>query len=50
VTTHAAGEHPEWIAKQMGHTSTQVLFQRYAKFIPNVRHQDGAAFLSAYRQ
>jgi integrase len=45
----AVGENPEWIAQQMGHTSTQMLFQRYAKFIPNVTRQDGTAFLSAYR-
>jgi integrase len=46
----ATGENPEWIAKQLGHTSTQMLFQRYAKFIPNVTRQDGTAFLRAYRQ
>jgi integrase len=45
----ATGENPEWIAKQLGHTSTQMLFQRYAKFIPNVTRRDGAAFLQAYR-
>jgi integrase len=46
----ATGENPEWIARQLGHTSTQMLFQRYAKFIPNVTHRDGAAFLGAYRR
>jgi hypothetical protein len=45
----ATGENPEWIAKQLGHTSTQMLFQRYAKFIPNVTRRDGAAFLEAYK-
>jgi integrase len=45
----ATGENPEWIAKQLGHTSTQMLFHRYAKFIPNVTHQDGTAFLKAYQ-
>jgi integrase len=45
----ATGENPEWIAKQLGHTSTQMLFQHYAKFVPNVTHRDGAAFLEAYR-
>jgi hypothetical protein len=39
----------EWIAKQLGHTSTQMLFRRYAKFIPNVTRRDGSAFLEAYR-
>jgi integrase len=45
----ATGENPEWIAKQLGHTSTQMLFQRYAKFIPNVTRRDGTAFLEAYK-
>jgi len=27
-----------------------MLFQRYAKFIPNVTRRDGAAFLGAYRR
>jgi integrase len=45
----ATGENPEWIAKQLGHTSTQMLFQRYTKFIPNVTRRDGIAFLGAYR-
>ena len=47
--TLATHENPEWIAKQLGHTSTQMLFQRYAKFIPNVTHRDGTAFLKAYQ-
>jgi integrase len=45
----ATGENPEWIARQLGHTSTQMLFQRYAKFIPNVTRRDGSAFLEAYQ-
>jgi integrase len=40
----AAGESPEWIARQMGHTSTKMLFGTYSRFIPNVTHQDGSAF------
>lgn len=40
----AAGESPEWIARQMGHTSTKMLFGIYSRFIPNVTHQDGSAF------
>jgi hypothetical protein len=46
----ATGENPEWIAGQLGHTSTQMLFQRYTKFIPNVTRRDGTAFLGAYRR
>jgi integrase len=45
----ATGENPEWIARQLGHTSTQMLFQRYAKFVPNVTRHDGAAFLGGYQ-
>jgi integrase len=46
----ATGENPEWIARQLGHTSTHMLFQRYAKFIPNLTRRDGAAFLGAYQR
>lgn len=40
----AAGENPEWIARQLGHTSTQMLFQTYSRFVPNLTRQDGSAF------
>ncbi|OLQ88351.1 integrase [Vibrio panuliri] len=40
----AAGESPEWIAKQMGHTTTKMLFEVYSRFIPNLTRQDGSAF------
>ncbi len=46
----ATGENPEWVAGQLGHTSTQMLFQRYTKYIPNVTRRDGTAFLGAYRR
>jgi hypothetical protein len=46
----ATSENPEWIAGQLGHTSTQLLFQRYTRFIPNVTRRDGTAFLCAYRR
>lgn len=42
----AAGESPEWIARQMGHTSTKMLFTVYSRFVPNVTRMDGAAFES----
>jgi integrase len=44
----ATSENPEWIAGQLGHTSTQMLFQRYMRFIPNVSRRDGTAFQGAY--
>lgn len=40
----AAGENPEWIARQMGHTTTEMLFRVYSRFIPNLTRQDGSAF------
>jgi integrase len=40
----AAGENPEWIARQMGHANTQMLFTVYSRFVPNLTHQDGSAF------
>jgi integrase len=40
----AAGENPEWIARQMGHSSTQMLFKVYSRFVPNLTRQDGSAF------
>ncbi|MDD4979496.1 MAG: site-specific integrase, partial [Gallionella sp.] len=40
----AAGENPEWIARQMGHTTTEMLFRVYSRFVPNMTRQDGSAF------
>ncbi|MEZ9143968.1 tyrosine-type recombinase/integrase [Vibrio sp. 10N.286.52.C3] len=40
----AAGEAPEWIARQMGHTTTKMLFQTYSRFVPNLTRNDGSAF------
>ena len=40
----ASGESPEWIAKQMGHSNTQMLFQVYSRFVPNLTRNDGSAF------
>ncbi len=40
----ASGESPEWIAKQMGHSSTEMLFKVYSRFVPNLTRQDGSAF------
>jgi integrase len=38
------GESPEWIARQMGHTTTEMLFRVYSRFRPNLTRKDGAAF------
>lgn len=40
----AAGEAPEWIAKQMGHTSTKMLFTVYSRYVPNLTRKDGSMF------
>jgi integrase len=39
----AAGEAPEWIARQLGHANTQMLFTVYSRFVPNMTRQDGSA-------
>lgn len=40
----AAGENPQWIARQLGHASSEMLFKVYARFVPNLTRQDGSAF------
>lgn len=40
----AAGENPEWIARQMGHTTTEMLFRIYSRYVPNLTRNDGSAF------
>ena len=39
----AAGENPEWIARQLGHTNTEMLFKVYSRYVPNLTRQDGSA-------
>ena len=39
-----AGENPEWIAKQLGHATTEMLFRIYSRFVPNLTRRDGSAF------
>ncbi|MFV8836177.1 tyrosine-type recombinase/integrase [Aquisalimonas sp. APHAB1-3] len=38
-----AGESPEWIARQMGHANTKMLFTVYSRYVPNLTRQDGSA-------
>ncbi|HZR37947.1 MAG TPA: DUF3596 domain-containing protein [Nevskia sp.] len=40
----AAGENPEWIARQLGHSTTEMLFRVYSRFVPNLTRRDGSAF------
>ena len=39
----ASGEAPEWIARQLGHASTEMLFRVYSRYVPNLTRQDGSA-------
>jgi integrase len=39
----ASGEAPEWIARQLGHSSTEMLFRVYSRFVPNLTRRDGSA-------
>jgi len=45
-----AGEDPAWIARIMGHTTTEMLFERYGRFIQYRTRHDGAAYLEASRR
>jgi integrase len=40
----AAGENPEWIAKQLGHVNTEMLCKVYSRYVPNLTRRDGSAF------
>jgi len=38
------GEDPTWIARMLGHTTLQMIFQHYGKFIRNRMRRDGVKF------
>lgn len=38
-----AGENPEWVARQLGHASTEMLFKTYSRYVPNLTRRDGSA-------
>ncbi len=42
----AAGEAASWVAVTLGHTSPEMLFRVYARFIPNRPRHDGSTLLS----
>ncbi|MBY8965016.1 DUF3596 domain-containing protein [Algiphilus sp. NNCM1] len=46
----AAGESPEWIARQMGHANTRMLFSIYSRFVPNLTRRDGSAIDALLQQ
>ena len=35
------GESPGWVARQLGHSSVEMVYRRYHCFIPNLRGRDG---------
>jgi integrase len=39
----ASGEAPEWIARQLGQASTEMLFRVYSRYVPNLTRRDGSA-------
>ncbi|MCY0967166.1 Arm DNA-binding domain-containing protein [Parathalassolituus penaei] len=40
----ASGENPEWVARLLGHSSTEMLFTVYSRYVPNLTRMDGSAF------
>ncbi len=42
----AAGEAPSWVSAMLGHTSPEILFKVYSRYIPNKTRRDGSAFAS----
>jgi integrase len=46
----AAGENLEWITRQMGHSTTEMLFRIYSRYVPNLTRQHGSAFASLLKR
>lgn len=40
----ATGEHPEWIARQMDHSTAELLFRIVSTCVPNLARQNGFVF------
>lgn len=40
-----AGEHVGWVARQVGHSSFQMIYQNYYSYITNYQADDGAKFM-----
>lgn len=43
----SAGENPAWIAKQMGHTNTAMLYRHYGKWMPQLDKTAGSKMVGA---
>jgi len=39
-----SGENAEWVARQLGHMNTMMLFKTYSRYVPNLTRRDGSAF------
>jgi integrase len=46
----ASGEAPEWIARQLGHASTEMLFRVYSRYVPNLTRRDGRPSTGCWRR
>jgi len=44
------GEDPLWVARMLGHTSLDMIFKHYGKFIRNRFRKDGGRFLEGLRE
>jgi integrase len=42
----AAGEAPSWVAAMLGHSTPEMLFTVYARYIPNRTRRDGSALVA----
>ncbi|GAB3727111.1 site-specific integrase [Luteimonas pelagia] len=40
----SAGENPTWIARQLGHSSLEMLYRTYARWTRNMTRRDGSSF------
>ncbi|GAB4244292.1 MAG: hypothetical protein OHK0028_22620 [Deltaproteobacteria bacterium] len=46
----STGEDPLWVARMLGHTSTEMLYRHYGKFIRNRMRRDGMRFLMGFQE
>ncbi len=44
------GEDPLWVARMLGHTSLDMIFKHYGKFIRNRSRKDGGRFLEGLKE
>jgi len=44
------GEDPLWVARMLGHTTLNMIFRHYGKFIRNRMRRDGARFLKGFEE